>query len=516
MLLYLARLDLSLREICVEWFEIEGSLDSGGFPLTTISKSKIDRMVTTRLPTETGELRLSLYQNGRDNKEHLALIKGEVTGQHNVLVRIHSECFTGDVLGSERCDCGEQLERALTMIEQEGCGAIIYLRQEGRGIGLLEKLKAYNLQDMGYDTVDANRLLGHAADGRDYSLAAHILEDLDIRSVRLLTNNPAKIDGLVEHGIEVCDRVPIRTPVKAENAAYMKTKAERLRHLLEPDAIEADIHLALAEARPSAAIDPSPARITTLAPTPTARNGNGHGHGASDHAPWIGDLLDGAEDFRLQQGRPFVTLSYAQSIDGCIAAQANQPLALSGSESLSLTHQLRAAHDAILVGIGTVLADNPRLTVRLIEADNPQPVVLDSRLRFPPDARLLAKASPWIVTTEDASLQRQRDLEAVGAMVLRLPTAASGRIDLDQLLAQLAERGINSLMVEGGATVITSFLSSRHIDHLVLTVAPTLVGGLAAVGRCNTEDGHPMPRLRSPHYTQLGQDLIVRGDPEWF
>ena len=161
---------------------------------------------------------------------------GHVVNQPEVLVRVHSECFTGDVLGSLRCDCGAQLAQAIQLIGQEGAGIIIYLRQEGRGIGLLDKLRAYNLQDQGYDTVDANLLLGHGEDERDYATAALILKDLGVSSVRLLTNNPLKIESLQACGIPVAARVPLPPRVTAENATYLLTKVLRMNHLLNLDA----------------------------------------------------------------------------------------------------------------------------------------------------------------------------------------------------------------------------------------------------------------------------------------
>lgn len=190
----------------------------------------IDRMTSARVPTPEGEFQLCLYRTRWDRKEHLALILGEVEGAANVLVRIHSECFTGDVLGSQRCDCGAQLHRALDRIAQEGSGVLIYLRQEGRGIGLLDKLRAYNLQDEGYDTVEANLMLGHQADEREYTAAAAIVRDLQIGSVRLLTNNPSKLHALQELGIRVSVREPLQAPVTKENAEYLRTKAQRLHH----------------------------------------------------------------------------------------------------------------------------------------------------------------------------------------------------------------------------------------------------------------------------------------------
>ncbi len=193
----------------------------------------VKRLACARIPTAGGTFQLCVYENSRDDKEHLALVMGEVFGQPGVLVRIHSECFTGDVLGSRRCDCGDQLHRAMELVALEGQGVIIYLRQEGRGIGLAEKLRAYNLQDGGLDTVDANLALGHAADARDYSAAAAILNDLGVRSVRLMTNNPEKIHDLQCLGVEVSERVALETTVYPDNAYYLLTKAQRMNHLLD-------------------------------------------------------------------------------------------------------------------------------------------------------------------------------------------------------------------------------------------------------------------------------------------
>lgn len=194
---------------------------------------KVEQLTCARVPTARGEFELCLYANGGDDKDHMALVMGGVREQDDVLVRIHSECFTGDVLGSLRCDCGPQLAAAQRMIEKEGRGVLIYLRQEGRGIGLRDKLLAYNLQDEGYDTVEANLLLGHHADERDYGVAGGILADLGPRSVRVMTNNPQKLDALRELGIQVNDRVPLETEVTLENADYLRAKAMRLNHFLD-------------------------------------------------------------------------------------------------------------------------------------------------------------------------------------------------------------------------------------------------------------------------------------------
>jgi GTP cyclohydrolase II len=197
---------------------------------------KIVRRVSARLPTDLGEFQLYLYTSDLDHKEHLALVLGDVQGQGEVLTRVHSECFTGDVLGSRRCDCGEQLQYAMQSIAAAGSGVVVYLRQEGRGIGLLDKLRAYNLQDQGYDTVEANLLLGHQADERDYTVAAEILQDLGVQSIRLLTNNPVKITHLQELGVQVTERIPLEPTVNADNYHYLFTKAQRMNHLLDIDA----------------------------------------------------------------------------------------------------------------------------------------------------------------------------------------------------------------------------------------------------------------------------------------
>ncbi len=204
----------------------------------SVENLTIQRRVSARIPTEAGEFNLCLYTNNQDNKEHLALLRGDLHGKSSVLVRIHSECFTGDVLGSRRCDCGEQLQRAMHMIALEGCGAVIYLRQEGRGIGLAEKLRAYNLQDEeGLDTIDANLALGHAIDDRDYSIAVAILRDLGVASVRLLTNNPHKVTELEQKGIQVDERVPVLPTVYPDNYYYLLTKAQRMNHLFNLNAL---------------------------------------------------------------------------------------------------------------------------------------------------------------------------------------------------------------------------------------------------------------------------------------
>jgi 3,4-dihydroxy 2-butanone 4-phosphate synthase / GTP cyclohydrolase II len=208
----------------------------------------IERVVSTRLPTAFGEFEAVGYRSLVDDKHHVALVKGEVVGRQDVLVRVHSECLTGDVFHSLRCDCGEQLESALAMIEREGEGVLLYLSQEGRGIGLLNKLRAYRLQEEdGLDTVEANERLGLPADLRDYGIGAQILGDLGLSSIRILTNNPKKIRGLEGYGLSVSAQIPIEHAPNEHNEGYLRTKAQRMGHILHHQGLNLDEELLHAE-----------------------------------------------------------------------------------------------------------------------------------------------------------------------------------------------------------------------------------------------------------------------------
>src|SRR5438309_8763987 len=293
-----------------------------------------DSRADASLPTRWGDFRISVFRF--DGTEVVALARGDLDGPEPVLVRLHSECLTGDVLGSLRCDCGDQLRAALAMIGSAERGVLLYLDHEGRGIGLFNKVRAYGLQDGGLDTVDANVELGLPIDARDYSAAASVLRELGIQSVRLMTNNPAKILGLEMHGVDVVERVPLETIPNEINAPYLRPEASRMGHLLE------DL--------------PDPRRI---------------------------------EETTMPVGRPLVTVHYAQTIDGRIASRTGDSRYVSGDGSLRLAHELRAVHDVVLIGIGTVLADDPQLTVRLAPGASPVRVIVDSRLRTPLDAKVL-------------------------------------------------------------------------------------------------------------------------------
>lgn len=194
---------------------------------------------SARLPTRYGQFRIHAFVCPYSGEEHVALVRGRVAGRSDVLVRLHSECLTGDVFGSERCDCGEQLDAAMKKIAQADCGVLLYLAQEGRGIGIANKIAAYHLQDHGVDTVAANQLLGFPADLRSYKCAACMLRVLGVKTIRLMTNNPAKLEELEAYGVQVSQRIPLEVPPKASNIQYLLTKKEKMRHLLKVPEVNA-------------------------------------------------------------------------------------------------------------------------------------------------------------------------------------------------------------------------------------------------------------------------------------
>jgi GTP cyclohydrolase II len=417
-----------------------------------VTNGRVHRLSNARLPTRIGTFDATVFSDSRDGTEPVVLVHGEVAGRDAPLVRIHSECLTGDVLGSLRCDCGAQLGRALTAIVAEGAGVLIYLRQEGRGIGLANKLRAYELQDGGLDTVAANTALGLPVDAREYGAAAAILEDLGLERVRLMTNNPAKSAALQEHGIHVMEQVPLPALPNPTNRPYLETKAARLGHLLP-------------------------------------RNG----------------------------ARPSVTVHYAQTIDGRLATRTGDSQWISGQESLVLAHALRASHAAVLVGAGTVAADDPRLTARLVEGPSPVRVVVDSTLRLSPDASVVTDGavSTILATTDRAPVGRRRDFARRAVEVLVLPSTADGRVDLGSLLDELGARGMATLLVEGGAAVITSMIRERRVSRLVVSIAPLVLGaGIEAIGDLDILRLRDALSFRRASFSQLGPDVIFEGELE--
>jgi GTP cyclohydrolase II len=423
------------------------------------------------IPTPYGEFLTKAFTTSNSHL-YLAMIRGDVGKGGPVLTRLHSECFTGETLGSLRCDCGVQLRTALRAVTAEGRGVVLYLTgQEGRGIGLVNKLLAYVEQDLGADTVDANLRLGLPTDSRDYADAAAVLRSLGVHTVRLLSNNPRKAEGLRLGGIRVEKMVPLPTAVHDRNAAYLSTKATRLGHV-------------------------GTAGLELTSPPDTPVN--------------VGALLG---HVRSRNDRPYVMLKYAQTLDGRIATSTGDSKWISCESERRVSHALRAACDAVLVGAGTVRQDNPQLTVRLVPGVTPMRVVLDSKLRIAPTANVFSDDAPTVVfTTVAAHTTRRAELRAAGVAV-REVDAAPGGVDLAAVLAELRGLGVRSLMVEGGARVITSLLTAGLVDRLVVSVSPIVLGaGVEAVGDLGHRQITDGLRLANQCTYVIGDDLLLAGD----
>lgn len=406
---------------------------------------------------------------------YLVLVLGDVSGGEPVLTRVHSECLTGDVFGSLRCDCGAQLRLALRAIAAEGRGALVYATgQEGRGVGLINKLRSYIEQDEGADTLDANVRLGLPVDCRTYDDAGDVLAALGVHTVRLLTNNPAKIVGLTASGIDVAGSVPLATAPHARNLAYLRTKEERLGHV-----------------RPTGA-----AVGETMLGTPAA----------VDTSRLLGHV-------RAVADRPYVVLKFAQTLDGRIATSTGDARWISGEPERRVSHALRAACDAVLVGVGTVLQDDPQLTVRMVPGTSPLRVVLDSGLRIPATAKVLeAEAATTIVTTTRSASERRAELRQRGVRVDVVP-AGDGGVDLAGTLALLRRNGVQSLLVEGGGRVITSMLAAGVVDRIVVGIAPTIIGkGTEAVGALGITSVADGIRLSNRSMHVLDEDVLFAWD----
>lgn len=425
------------------------------------------------LPTPFGSFEARAFECA-SGYVYLALVAGDIAGDEPVLTRLHSECLTGDALGSLRCDCGIQLRASLRAIASEHRGVLLYATgHEGRGIGLVNKLRAYAEQDNGFDTVDANLHLGLPVDGRDYGEAAQVLKALGIGRATLITNNPRKVEALRKAGVTVTEVRPLPTASHIRNLSYLNTKRERLGHANPLGASLEEI--------PAAPID-----VTEL----------------------IGPI-------RISSDRPFIILKYAQSLDGRIATSTGDSKWISGEAERAISHALRARCDGIMVGVGTVLADDPELTVRLVPGASPIRIVLDSKLRTPRNARVLDdQATTMILTTPDAPDVAAGELRRRGAAIHRLPRAREG-VDLKAALAELRGLGVQTLLVEGGARLITTLLRQGTVDRLIVALAPKILGsGTEGVGDLKIDQVVDGLTLKNRVVHVARDDVLIAADVE--
>jgi len=574
------------------------------------------------LPTAEGPVLMQVYHEvGQPDQPWVVATSGDVAGREGVLVRLHDACLTSEILRSIKCDCEAQLRMSQRLLAQEG-GVLIYTPQEGRGIGLAKKIAAYQLQfEKQLDTVDANRAIGEPDEARSYNCVPAILNNLGIRSVRLLTNNPFKAESLRNLGVQVDGCEPIWTAPTSELCrSYVSAKVERMGHKVPPaeacsaagaaaapksvwrSATEA---LSALRGGRSASTDAPPlaeAAVVPLDPLTTMRECGpclaSEAAGTAGTPPplqptppddlqpleplpprrrplsrkalaaaavaedgLLSDLDSAMSAHRMagSVGAPFVTVSYAQGLDGslCGPLGARGPrLLLSGSESMTLAHKLRAAHDAVLVGVGTLLADDPKLTVRLVDGRSPLRVVLDSGLRTPLTCQLLRTsiggagidggggrgadgtngfAHGTVVVTARQTLEtaegarRAAILKLRGAVVLAVQAEAGGaegaapRVCVRAALAALrSELGVTSVMVEGGVALLGSLMRHRLAHYMVVTVAPVFAGGLRpevlapgagrAVGGPATFRAAPM--MADVRTFALGDDVVIAGHCE--
>jgi 3,4-dihydroxy 2-butanone 4-phosphate synthase / GTP cyclohydrolase II len=425
---------------------------------------RVNRVATTRIPTRHADFVAHAFRDELTGDDHVVLALGDLADASAgpPLVRLHSECLTGDALGSRRCDCGDQLDAAQAAIAAEGRGAVVYLRgHEGRGIGLSDKLRAYALQDDGLDTLEANLALGLPVDAREYSAAVAMLQDLGVSAVRLLSSNPAKEAGLLALGMEV-SRTGLRVPAHADNIGYIRTKHERMGH----DSVTTD-------------------------------------HGWSEllagRVPVAGELA-GRYGPLVAAGPRLVLAQLGQSLDGFIASRTGDACFVTGAADRTHLHCLRALVDAVVVGVGTVVADDCRLTVRAVAGPNPVRVVLDPHMRASREAHVLTvddAPTLWVVADDCPPPVPP----APHVEVLRLPVTERDRgFAPKQVVAALAARGHGRVLVEGGGVTVSQFLEAGVLDRLLVTTAPLLVGdgvpGLRFEGRDRLADALRVPSRR--------------------
>lgn len=378
------------------------------------------------LPTEHGTFSIKSFTAG--TATHVVLTMGDPAGRARPLVRVHSECLTGDALGSHRCDCGDQLDAALSAIAAEGHGILVYMAEhEGRGIGLAAKLQAYALQDEGMDTVSANRALGLPDDARDYTAAAAILRELGCPRIRLLTSNPSKQHALEDLGIEVVSRVRVHVADRPENSAYLTSKRLRMNH----------------DVPPAAKTDESRTQLPGV----------------------------DADIYAALTANEEVIAQLAQSQDGFIATRTGDACFVSGTTDRTHLHRIRAHVGAVLVGAQTVIADDPQLTVRAVHGPNPVRVVLDPHARVPVTSTVLSTGptpTVWLISSEATPGAEVGD----HVRVTRLPPAASPQ----DIIAVIRSQVAGSVLVEGGGRTVSSFLAAGALDRLFLTTAPVFIG----------------------------------------
>ncbi|WP_129661175.1 GTP cyclohydrolase II [Rothia halotolerans] len=436
----------------------------------------VERLTATVLPTVHGVFDMIGYRCG-EGAEHIALVYGDpaAVGGRGPLVRIHSECLTGDAFGSLRCDCGEQLAAALSVISAEGAGVVIYARgHEGRGIGLLNKLRAYALQDGGLDTVDANSHLGLPVEARDYSQSAEILRDLGIRRLRLLSSNPAKQEELTRLGIEVTERVRLPVADRAENSRYLDAKRTRMGH----------DHLPAGDAW---------AELTA---------------GRVPEAPLTASDRELVERYGplVARGERAAVAQLGQSLDGFIASRTGDAEFVTGEEDRTHLHRLRALVDAVLLGWRTVASDDPRLTVRAVEGENPVRVILDPGARSPRASAVLSDGSSPTLWLVDAATPTP---QAPSPHVTVLPVTGLRELEPAALLELLAGRGLGRVLVEGGGRTVSRFVRAGAVDRLYLTTASLLIGdgvpGLRFAGSDALADALRVPARKF----MLGEDVCT-------
>ncbi|MCL5090422.1 MAG: bifunctional diaminohydroxyphosphoribosylaminopyrimidine deaminase/5-amino-6-(5-phosphoribosylamino)uracil reductase RibD [Patescibacteria group bacterium] len=521
-------------------------------PLPSINETScVVKTASSDQPTKYGLFKIIIYRSLTDNREHTVLTMGQI--KKGVLTRIHSQCLTGDTFFSLRCDCGAQLNKSMKMLAKKGEGIILYLNQEGRGIGLTNKIKAYALQDQGYDTVEANEALGFPSDLRSYEVAADILKDLGAIEINLLTNNPDKKDQLSKYGINILKRISLEIKPNKTDTRYLKTKKKVGAIILKQGRIigqgfhrKAGFPHAEIEALDSLKEDPGGAMLyvnlepcshfgktppcvdkiiqsgikrvvcASLDPNPKVW---GQGKTTLEKAGIeivIGVLENEAkilnETFFTyhEKKRPFVAVKFAASLDGKLATKTGDSKWITNKKARLYARKLRTNYQAILVGVNTVLADNPHLGTRIKRKKDPIRIILDPRLRIPLKAQVLRDLNVIIATTTKADKFKKEQLENRGLTVLVFD---SGHIPIKELLSKLWEKEIISILVEGGGETLGNFIDAKLIDKVYAFQAPILIGGQTAItiGGTGCPNIHQALQLKNLSVKKFADNLLTIG-----